>query len=83
MEEYKIFQTLTHAEMLLHLTDVQVNNTEPIGGHIFSIPGHRLKKLRGNVIRIAFKAIGATPAEQPWLPVEIENFGIEKFELVA
>ena len=53
-----------------HLTDGHGNSTEPTGGHVWSIRGHRWEKL----FRIPSMAIGGPPVENPWPLVEIDNF---------
>ena len=53
------------------------NSTEPIDG--YATGGHWLG---GNLFGIPFMAIGGPPVDQPLADGGIENFRIEKFELV-
>ena len=53
-----------------HLTDGHGNSTEPTGGHVWSIRGHRWEKL----FRNPSMAIGGPLVENPWPPVQIDNF---------
>ena len=59
----------TRTETPWHLTDGRGNSTEPTGGHVWSIRGHRCEKL----FRIPSMVIGGPLVENPWPPVDSDN----------